>query len=80
MDRPTDIPESVITDGRLIRVPNAPKTPLRCFRVPTDLYQAAQQVARAEGRSVSDIVRECLLAYVQRKLSDDPKPDGDGES
>ncbi|MGH9039385.1 MAG: ribbon-helix-helix protein, CopG family [Acidimicrobiia bacterium] len=35
------------------------------FRVPPDLYAAAEERARAEGRAVSDIAREALRAYVQ---------------
>lgn len=35
------------------------------FRVPPDLYAAAEQRARAEGRAVSDIARDALRAYVQ---------------
>ncbi|GLK17317.1 putative HicB family RNase H-like nuclease [Herbiconiux flava] len=46
------------------RVPNQPKTPMRGFRIPTDLYKAAQAKAASEGRSVTDIVREALASYV----------------
>jgi CRISPR-associated endonuclease/helicase Cas3 len=35
------------------------------FRVPPDLYAAAEQRARQEGRAVSDIAREALRAYLQ---------------
>lgn len=46
--------------------PNAPKTPLRTIRVDDDLWRKAQQRAEAEGRTVSDIVREALRKYVKR--------------
>lgn len=74
---PRDDP--VNTDGRLTRVPNQPKTPLKCFRVPTELYKAVQKKARAEGRSVSDVVRVCLAAYA-KDSGDEPQPSGDGQS
>src|SRR5581483_6768541 len=35
------------------------------FRVSPDLYAAAEQRARQEGRAVSDIAREALRAYLQ---------------
>lgn len=71
---------AVITDGgRLLRVPNAPATPLKCFRVPEELYRRALAKARSEGKSASDVVRECLAAYVAES-SDDPEPERDGES
>jgi len=36
------------------------------FRVPPDLYAAAEQRARQEGRAVSDIAREALRAYLEQ--------------
>ena len=47
-------------------VPNKPKTPLRSFRIPTDLYEKAQAKAAARGESVSDVVRKALERYVKR--------------
>lgn len=47
-------------------MPNQPKTPLRSFRIPTELYQAAQAKAAAKGESVSDVVRKALERYVKR--------------
>jgi CRISPR-associated endonuclease/helicase Cas3 len=35
-------------------------SPRITYRVPSDLYQAAQRKAKAEGRSVSEIAREAL--------------------
>ncbi|MBF4571163.1 CopG family transcriptional regulator [Herbiconiux sp. VKM Ac-1786] len=46
-------------------MPNQPKTPKRGFRIPTDLYEAAQAKAADEGRTVSDVVRDALTRYVQ---------------
>jgi hypothetical protein len=53
-------------DGRLARVPNAPKTPVRGFRIPDDLWRRARAVADERGESLSDVVRAALLRYVQR--------------
>jgi CRISPR-associated endonuclease/helicase Cas3 len=36
------------------------------FRVPPDLYAAAERRAREEGRPISDIAREALRAYVEQ--------------
>lgn len=46
-------------------VPNAPRTPLRSFRIPDDLYLEAQQIAAAQDESVSDVVRRGLERYVK---------------
>ena len=46
-------------------MPNAPRTPLKSFRIPEDLYREAQQLAADEGQSVSDVVRKALERYVR---------------
>jgi len=56
-----------MTPGTLARVPNAPKTPLKSFRIPEELYRAAQEKAKERGESVSDVVRAALERYVKRK-------------
>lgn len=48
-------------------VPNQPKTPQRSVRVPDEVWQAAKERAEAEGRTLSDVVREALAAYAKRK-------------
>lgn len=52
--------------GTLRGVPNQPRTPLRSFRIPDDLYEAAQKKAEEKGESVSDVVRRALERYVKR--------------
>jgi predicted CopG family antitoxin len=47
-------------------MPNAPKTPLRSFRIPDDVYRAAQAKAVEKGESVSDVVRRALDRYGKR--------------
>jgi predicted transcriptional regulator len=56
-----------MTDGRLARVPNQPKTPQRTIRIPDDLWLPAQQFAEEDGQTASDVVRACLERYVKRK-------------
>lgn len=56
-----------MTTDSLRHVPNAPKTPLRSFRIPDDVYRAAQEKAAERGESVSDVVRAALERYVKRK-------------
>lgn len=48
-------------------VPNQPKTPQRSVRVPDEIWQAARERADAEGRSLSEVVREALAAYAKKK-------------
>lgn len=45
-------------------MPNQPKTPTRVFRIGDQLYFAAKAKAEAEGRTLSDVVREALTLYV----------------
>lgn len=45
-------------------MPNRPKTPMKSFRIPDDLYRAALSKAEGEGRSLTEIVREALEDYV----------------
>lgn len=47
-------------------VPNQPKTPLRAVRVPDELWEAAQAVAKERGETVSDEIRAALERYVRR--------------
>lgn len=47
-------------------MPNAPKTPLRSFRIPDTLWTAAKAKADARGESVSEVVRRALERYVKR--------------
>lgn len=57
---------SVMTPGTLRRMPNQPKTPIKCFRIPAELYEAAQAKAAERGESVSEVVRKALDRYVKR--------------
>jgi predicted DNA-binding protein len=41
-----------------------PKTPIRGFRIPSDLYHAAMAKAESEGRTLTDVVREALQRYI----------------
>lgn len=54
-----------MTDGKLSRVPNAPKTPMKCFRIPEDLYREAMQAAEANGETLTDAVRSFMVRYVK---------------
>jgi len=40
-------------------------TPIRTFRVPNDLWEAALQKTRERGETVSDVVRRALERYVK---------------
>lgn len=73
-----EIPDTVMTSGRLTRVPNQPKTPQKTFRVPEELYRAVQEKANANGDSISYVVRRCLQAYLDEPSGarDGGEPDG----
>lgn len=47
--------------------PATGKTPIRGIRVPDDLWHAAQEEARIEGRSVTDVIVGDLHRYVTRR-------------
>ena len=47
-------------------MPNKPKTPLKSFRIPQDLYEAAQAKAAEKNETVSDVIRKALERYVKR--------------
>lgn len=55
-----------MTPATVRGVPNAPKTPLRSFRIPDEVYRAAQVKAAEKGESVSDVVRRALERYAKR--------------
>jgi antitoxin component of RelBE/YafQ-DinJ toxin-antitoxin module len=46
-------------------MPNQPKTPLRNVRVDDQLWTAVQAKAAAQGRTVSDVIRDMLRRYVR---------------
>lgn len=48
-------------------VPNKPKTPITGFRLPGDIKQAATARAKAEGRTLTDVVVENLRKYGKGK-------------
>jgi hypothetical protein len=53
---------------------NQPKTKIRGFRIPDELYGAAQTKAMTEGRDVSEVVRELLAAWVTPEWGDGGGP------
>lgn len=46
-------------------MPNAPKTPTRTFRCPDDLWQKAKDKVAEEGRTVTDVLIDALITYVE---------------
>lgn len=53
-----------MTPDTMARVPNAPKTPMKSFRIPDDIYRAAQAKAAENGETLTDVVRRALAEYV----------------
>lgn len=46
--------------------PATGKTPHRSIRIPDGLWHAAQAKAKAEGRSITDVLIKALQNYVSR--------------
>lgn len=56
--------------------PATGQTPVTNFRIPKGLVEAAKEKARAEGRTLTDVI----VAYLHRYVSTPPrKKAGDGE-
>jgi hypothetical protein len=47
--------------------PATGKTPKRSIRVPDDKWEAVKAKALAEGKTASDVINECLDAYLTGK-------------
>lgn len=54
-------------------MPNQPKTPARAVRISDDLWEAAQEVAAADGETVSDLVRSGLERELRRRAARDAR-------
>jgi len=59
----------------LARVPNQPKTPVKCFRVPADRYAAAMRAASKRGEVLSEQVNLFLEMYGRLERGEDWRPD-----
>ena len=55
-----------MNSGKLSRMPNQPRTPIRGVRIPDDLWDEAKLLAARDGTSVSEVVRKCLAHYVDK--------------
>lgn len=53
--------------GAALSPGNPNHTPLKSFRIPAALYEAAQAKAEERGETVTDVVRRALERYVKRK-------------
>jgi uncharacterized protein (DUF4415 family) len=47
--------------------PKTGETPRKTVRVPDAVWKDAQEKAEAEGKTVSDVVNDCLRRYLRRK-------------
>ena len=55
-----------MTPDTVQSVPNKPKTPMKSFRIPEDIYRAAQAKAAEKGETLTDVVRKALERYAKR--------------
>lgn len=62
-------------DDQPVPRPATGKTPLRNLRVPDDLWKAALAKARAEGRTLTDV----LVAYLRRYVATPPRKNSGDE-
>lgn len=62
-------------DDLTVPRPSTGKTPVRNLRVPEDIWRAAQEKAKAEGRTLTDV----LVAYLKRYVSTSPRKQADVE-
>lgn len=46
-------------------VPNQPATPNRTIRVGDELWEAAMKKAHDEGRTLTDVIADCLRRYLR---------------
>jgi NRPS condensation-like uncharacterized protein len=44
--------------------PNKPRTPVRTVRVEDEIWEPAKARAKAEGRTVSDVIRARLAEWI----------------
>lgn len=58
---------NVHTPATVRRVPNKPRTPVTGFRIPEDLKARCTAKAKAEGKTLTDVVIEALERYDRRK-------------
>jgi hypothetical protein len=63
-------------DDQLVPRPATGETPVTNFRIPKRIVQAAKAKAKAEGRTLTDVI----VAYLRRYISTPPrkKADADG--
>jgi hypothetical protein len=73
MHRNSGSQENANAPDTLVRVPNQPKTPNRVLRVEESLWRAAQEKAKAEGRTLTSV----LVAYLKRYVSTPPRKKAD---
>lgn len=57
--------DSANTEGDPVQTASVPETKNRNVRVDDELWNAAQEKAKARRESVSDVIRRALLAYVE---------------
>lgn len=76
MHLPTQTRNSAHAPGTLAGVPNQPKTPNRVLRVEESLWRAAQEKAKAEGRTLTSVI----VAYLKRYVASPARRPADSDS
>ena len=68
-------PRKYTCDDHAVPRPPTGKTPVRNLRVPDDIWRAAQEKAKAEDRTLTDV----LVAYLKRYVSTPPRKKADAD-
>jgi hypothetical protein len=67
--------ETAYAAGTISHVPNQPKTKNRVLRVEESLWRAAQEKAKAEGRTLTAVI----VAYLKRYVATPPRKKADAD-
>ena len=62
-----------MTPDKLVVVPNQPKTPVKCFRIPEDLYQEFKEKASTNDTDMSTVLRDFIGWYLRRPRTKLPR-------
>jgi hypothetical protein len=57
--------DTFATRWKDLAMPNAPRTPNRSVRVPDELWNAAQAIAKGRGETMTDVIVRGLQDYVR---------------
>ena len=66
-DAPDEGTRELYEQGMILRVANAPKTPIRGFRCPDEDWLEFQRCCEADGEAVSVVLRRLIREYNRKR-------------